>query len=84
MPPKSKTAPHQPTGREAKLSLQDDVEAALGWLERKSTKRDRDNMTRFAISTDRFFGVSMSNMKVLAKRLGRNHELAAALWDTGW
>jgi 3-methyladenine DNA glycosylase AlkD len=26
----------------------------------------------------------MANMKVLSKRLGRNHELAAALWDTGW
>ncbi len=23
-------------------------------------------------------------IKVLAKRLGRNHELAAALWDSGW
>jgi 3-methyladenine DNA glycosylase AlkD len=26
----------------------------------------------------------MANMKVLAKQLGRNHELAAALWETGW
>ena len=26
----------------------------------------------------------MANMKVLAKQLGRNHELAAALWRTGW
>jgi hypothetical protein len=25
----------------------------------------------------------MANIQVLAKRLGRNHELAAALWDTG-
>ena len=26
----------------------------------------------------------MANLKLLAKKLGRNHELAAALWDTGW
>ena len=26
----------------------------------------------------------MANMKVLAKRLGPNHDLAAELWDTGW
>jgi 3-methyladenine DNA glycosylase AlkD len=30
------------------------------------------------------FGVSMANMQALARRLGRSHELAAALWDTGW
>ncbi len=49
-----------------------------------STRRDRDNLTRFGITTSKAFGVSMANMQVLAKRLGRNHELAAALWDTGW
>jgi 3-methyladenine DNA glycosylase AlkD len=30
------------------------------------------------------FGVSMANMQALTRRLGRSHELAAALWDTGW
>ena len=41
-------------------------------------------MARYAIPSDKAFGVSMGNMQLLAKRLGRNHELAAALWDTGW
>ena len=57
---------------------------ALAWLERQSTKRDRENLARFGITASKAFGVSMANMQVLAKRLGRNHELAAALWDTGW
>jgi len=39
---------------------------------------------RFGITASKAFGVSMANLKVLAKRLGRSHELAAALWDTGW
>jgi len=65
-------------------TLQDQVQAALAGLERKSTQRDRDNLKRFAISAPKAFGVSMTNMKALAKQLGRNHELAAALWDTGW
>jgi 3-methyladenine DNA glycosylase AlkD len=26
----------------------------------------------------------VSDIRTLGKRLGRNHELAAALWDTGW
>jgi 3-methyladenine DNA glycosylase AlkD len=49
-----------------------------------ATQRDRENLARFAISTSKFFGVSMANLQVLAKDLGRDHELAAALWDTGW
>ncbi len=61
----------------------EDVQAALVALERMSTKRDRDNLARFGITATRPFGVSMANLKLLAKRLGRDHELAAALWETG-
>ena len=60
------------------------VQSALTWLKRHGTKRTREGMARYAIPSDHAFGVSMADMKVLAKRLGRNHELAAALWDTGW
>jgi 3-methyladenine DNA glycosylase AlkD len=62
---------------------QEEVRAALVSLEQMSTKRDRENLARFGITASKAFGVSMANMQVLAKRLGRNHELAAALWDTG-
>ncbi len=41
-------------------------------------------MARYAIPTDKAFGVSMGQIQQLAKRLGRNQELAQALWDTGW
>lgn len=82
MPPKKHLAPAKPTKQ--RPSLQDEVQSALAWLEQKSTERDRQNLTRFAISTNKAYGVSMANMKQLAKRVGRNHELAAALWDTGW
>jgi 3-methyladenine DNA glycosylase AlkD len=60
------------------------VQAALASLEKMSTRRDLDNLTRFGITATKAYGVSMSNIQVLAKRLGRNHELAAALWKTGW
>jgi 3-methyladenine DNA glycosylase AlkD len=84
LPPKKQSVPAKATKKGPQIPLQDEVQAALTWLERKSTKRDRENLARFSISTNKFFGVSMANMKVLAKQLGRNHELAAALWDTGW
>jgi 3-methyladenine DNA glycosylase AlkD len=62
----------------------EEVQAALSWLEQKSTRRDRENLARFGITASKAFGVSMANIQLLAKRLGRDHELAAALWDTGW
>lgn len=61
-----------------------DVPSALAWLERNSSRSVRDGMARYAIPSDKAFGVSMSNIQKLAKLLGKNHALAAALWTTGW
>lgn len=60
------------------------LEAALACLEKMRTRRDRDNLARFGITAKKALGVSMANIQVLAKRLGKSHELAAALWRTGW
>jgi len=68
----------------AQRPLRGEVQAALSWLKKKGTPRDRGNLARFGITASKAFGVSMANIQVLAKRLGRSHELAAALWDTGW
>jgi 3-methyladenine DNA glycosylase AlkD len=59
----------------------DEVIAELRSL---ATKKTRDGMARFAIPSDNAFGVTMSDMRGLAKRLGRNHSLAADLWESGW
>jgi 3-methyladenine DNA glycosylase AlkD len=68
----------------ASRSVDADVRAALAWLERNSNQHERDNLVRFGITAPKAFGVSMANIQVLAKQLGRNHALAIALWDTGW
>ncbi len=65
------------------LALEAQVEAALAWLKRHSSKSTRDGMARFAISSDHALGVSVSNIRVLGKKLGPNHALAAVLWKTG-
>ena len=65
-------------------SLEDETEQALVWLERHGTKRTREGMARYAIPSHNAFGVSVSDIRALGKRLGQNHELAAAHWDTGW
>jgi 3-methyladenine DNA glycosylase AlkD len=68
----------------AQRPIQEEVQAALAALEEMSTQHDRENLVRFGINASKAFGVSMANLLVLGKRLGRNHELAAALWETGW
>ncbi len=61
------------------------VREALTWLERRGSKRTREEMlTRYGITAPKAFGVKVSDIRLLAKRLGRDHELAAALWETGW
>jgi 3-methyladenine DNA glycosylase AlkD len=65
--------------------MDDRVREALAWLERRGTRRAREEMsTRYGIRTPRAFGVSVGNIQQLAKRLGRDHDLADALWATGW
>jgi len=63
----------------------DQVREVLEWLERRGTKRTREEMlTRYGITAPKAFGVSVGTIQQLAKRLGRDHDLAAALWDSGW
>lgn len=64
--------------------LKNEVQSVLAWLERHGTKANREGMARYAIPSDKAFGVSVGTLRRYAKSLGRNHELAAALWDTGW
>jgi 3-methyladenine DNA glycosylase AlkD len=61
------------------------VDEALRWLERRGTRKVREEMlTRYGITAPKAFGVSVGTIQQLGKTLGRDHELAAALWDTGW
>ena len=40
-------------------------------------------MARYAIPSDNALGVAMKDIKALGTKLGRNHDLAVALWATG-
>ena len=62
-----------------------DAREALAWLERRGSRRTREEMlTRYGITAPRAFGVPMSAIQQLGKKLGQDHALAAALWDSGW
>jgi 3-methyladenine DNA glycosylase AlkD len=64
-------------------TLEAEVGAALTWLKSHATRATLEGMARYAIPSDKAIGVAMRDIKALSKTLGRNHDLAAALWDTG-
>jgi 3-methyladenine DNA glycosylase AlkD len=67
------------------VSTADRVRESLAWLERHGSKTYRDAMlTRYGITAPKSYGVKVGMIQQLAKRLGKDHDLAEALWQTGW
>ncbi len=60
------------------------VKDVVAELKRLGTRKTRDGMARYAIPSDNAFGVPVGQLREMAKRLGRNHELAQGLWEAGW
>lgn len=61
-----------------------DKDEVLKWLERQGTRRNVEGMARYGIVAERAFGVTMGTLLTLRKRLGKDHALAMALWESGW
>lgn len=61
------------------------AKAAVARLEKMGSGRVREEaLLRYGITAPRSFGVKMGPIQALAKELGTDHALAAALWKTGW
>jgi len=61
------------------------VEAVLAALSAAASDKVRDEMgPRFGLVVDKAMGVAMNRMQAVARPLKPDHELAQALWDTGW
>jgi 3-methyladenine DNA glycosylase AlkD len=78
----TKKAPRSEPVRTGSLDAQ--VREALAALEKASTKKVRESLPRFGITAKKAYGVSMAEIQKIAKGLGKSHELADALWETGW
>ncbi|MBI5547433.1 MAG: DNA alkylation repair protein [Deltaproteobacteria bacterium] len=59
------------------------VPAILAELRGMGSERDRAGMARYGINVENAFGVSVYELRKVAKRLGTDHDLALALWATG-
>lgn len=74
-----------PKKRAPKSGTLQDVGTILAWMEEHGSPQVRDSIgPRFGIVVDRCFGTTMAQLKDLAKITGRDHDLALALWGTGW
>jgi 3-methyladenine DNA glycosylase AlkD len=61
-----------------------DTNEVLAWLRRTGTRRTVEGMARYGLPSDRAFGVTVGTMQAMAKRIGKDHDLAEALWASGW
>jgi 3-methyladenine DNA glycosylase AlkD len=52
-------------------------------LRAHGSARNRAGQANFGINVDTVLGVSVPDIRKLAKRVGRDHALAQELWDTG-
>jgi 3-methyladenine DNA glycosylase AlkD len=60
-----------------------DKNEVMQWLERQGTRRTVEGMARYGIEAERAFGVPMATLLSLSKRLGKDHALSLALWESG-
>lgn len=67
----------------AQRPVEDDVASALAWMRGKATRKTLEGLARYGIPSEGALGVSVADLRVLAKELGRDHDLALALWETG-
>lgn len=67
----------------ARSAKDDRVPAILAELRGMGSERKRAGMARYGINVENAFGVSIYELRKVAKRLGTDHDLALALWATG-
>ncbi|MBP2045875.1 DNA alkylation repair protein [Methanobacterium aggregans] len=53
-------------------------------LESLSKPEEREGMARFGISPKRTYAVRMPEIRRIARKVGKDHELAARLWDADY
>lgn len=60
------------------------LDEAISKLRAAGSRENRAGMARFGIETDNAFGVSMPDIRAIAKEIEPGHELAEALWQSSF
>jgi len=59
------------------------VDSVVAELRAEAVGTNLKGMKRYGIKTEHALGVSLPKLRRLARRIGRDHETALALWETG-
>lgn len=59
------------------------IDEVMEQLESKAKRDQLEGMARFAIVGEQRMGVSVPDMRKIAKIIGKDHQLALDLWETG-
>lgn len=60
-----------------------DAQDTVAWLKRTGRKSVRDSLRRYGLPAEHAVGIRVGVLKQRAKTIGRDHDLARALWKTG-
>jgi 3-methyladenine DNA glycosylase AlkD len=60
-----------------------DYDDIIKQLKSMSNKKNVEGMARYGINPHNNLGISIYNLRPLAKKIGKNHKLALKLWDSG-
>ncbi|MDE1870964.1 MAG: DNA alkylation repair protein [Candidatus Micrarchaeota archaeon] len=66
-----------------RLTARHDAKEIIRELESKSDPRGIEGMKRFGIDTDDALGISVVELRLMARKIGRSHDIALALWSSG-
>jgi 3-methyladenine DNA glycosylase AlkD len=61
-----------------------ELDQILEQLKTLSNPEAVEGMARFGINPTNTFGVSIPDLRSMAKKIGKNHQLAQQLWDSGF
>lgn len=65
-----------------KKIIMEEIDKIINKLENLSSKKNKEGMARFGIETKYAFGINVTELRKLAKKIGKNHKLALKLWKT--
>ena len=61
-----------------------DTATAIAWLRAQGSETFRKGLARFGLPADKAFGLPVGTIQKYGKTLGTDHDLAKALWKSGW
>ena len=74
-----------PAEKRTKSALAAEVRGVLASLEKRASRKFREDMeSRYGIVVEKAWGAPIGAIQKIARAKGKDHELALALWETGW